>query len=48
MLDEEDGELLVGLRAVSEVFTLPPATSKPEEKRPWPAAVPVELIERSP
>lgn len=48
LLDDEDVELLVGLRALSEVFTLPPATSKPEEKRPWPASVPVALIERSP
>ncbi len=48
VLDEEEAELLVGLRAVREVFTLPPATSKPEEKRPWPAAVPIALIERSP
>ena len=30
------------------VLTLPPATSRPEEKSPWPVAVPVALIERLP
>ena len=38
----------VGLRAVKAVLAVPPATRRPEEKRPWPAAVPLALIERLP
>ena len=45
---EAEGVVLPGLRAVNAVLTVPPATSRPEEKSPWPVAVPVALIERLP
>ena len=35
-------------RVVKAVLTLPPATSRPEEKSPWPALVPVAVMETSP
>ena len=40
--------LLVGVRADKAVLTVPPATRRPEEKSPWPAAVPLALIARLP
>ena len=40
--------LLVGLRALKAVLTVPPATRRPDEKSPWPAAVPLAVMERLP